>query len=89
MGQLARFCGEADPNVTVLPKQEEDKRAEFVEFVDRSLFASHGIGLRLAAILLRRITMIETITTNMTPAMIRTVIGSMESLSLKNLRHQP
>jgi len=39
---------------------------------------SHGPGLRLEAIFLRRTTMIITITTNRTPAMMRIVVGSIE-----------
>jgi hypothetical protein len=38
--------------------------------------------LRFEAIFLRRITMMHTITTNKTPATIRTVFGSIEALSL-------
>src|SRR5690348_12717237 len=52
-----------------------DGRIEFLP-------VSHGPGLRLEAILLRRATMIIMITTNRTPAMIRIVVGSIEALSL-------
>jgi len=47
------------------------------------LAVSHGPGLRLEAILLRRATMIITTTTNRTPAMMRMVVGSIEALSLR------
>jgi len=57
-----------------------DSRIEFLP-------VSHGPGLRLEAILLRRATMIIMITTNRTPAMMRIVVGSIEALSLKYMRH--
>ncbi len=47
----------------------------------------HGTGLRFEAIFLRRATMINMITTNRTPAMMRIVVGSIEALSLKYMRH--
>jgi hypothetical protein len=43
---------------------------------------SQGPGLRFEDIFLRRSTMTKTITTNKTPAIIRTVVGSIEALSL-------
>lgn len=42
----------------------------------------HGPGLRFEAILLRRATMIITITTNRIPEMMRIVVGFIEALSL-------
>src|SRR6267154_304601 len=58
-----------------------DSRIEFLP-------VSHGPGLRLEAIFLRRATMIITITTNRTPAMMRIVVGSIEALSLRYMRHR-
>src|SRR6266478_6006871 len=58
-----------------------DSRIEFLP-------VPHGPGLRLEAIFLRRATMIITITTNRTPAMMRIVVGSIEALSLKYMRHE-
>src|SRR6266566_8493550 len=46
------------------------------------LRVSHGMRLRLEAMLLRRIILILTSTTKMTPATMRTVVGSIEALSL-------
>ena len=45
-----------------------------------------GIGLRFDAIFLRRATMINTITTNNTPATMRIVVGSMEATPPRNMR---
>jgi hypothetical protein len=47
------------------------------------------MGLRFAAIFLRRIMIIKIISTNATPAIMRIVVGSIESLSLNVLRHRP
>ena len=68
-------------------RREQQMQATFrrqIEFLP----VSHGPGLRLEAILLRRATMIITTTTNRTPAMIRMVVGSIDALSLKYMRHR-
>ncbi len=49
------------------------------------LLVPHGMGLRFEAIFLRRATMINTITTNRTPATMRIVVGSMKALSLDDI----
>ena len=73
--QLAHFCGETDP--TSHARERTSGRSSSELCLTVTLFEFHGMGLRFAAIFLRRIVIVKMIITNITPAIMRIVAGSM------------